>query len=283
LDGHSPRKLTLLAQLRQAVARDELVLHYQPLIELATGAVAGMEALVRWEHPDEGLLPPSDFLPLAESSGFIHELTSHVLGLACRQARQWQQQGYDLVVSVNLSARCLIDSTLPSTVREVLQASELPARLLKFEVTESAIIADPFRAEDIVRQLHALGVLLSIDDFGTGYTSFGYLRDLPVQELKIDRSFVGRMLDAPRDAAIVRTGIELAERLGLRSMAEGVEDARTSAALEELGCVGAQGYHFGKPMSAAVVSAWLHERAGSRLTGAECNEAESCLVPAVDA
>jgi len=208
LDEHSLLKLTLLSELRRAVADNELVMHYQPAVDLLGGAVLGVEALVRWQHPVEGLLPPNEFIPLAEGSGFIHELTTHVLNLSLDQAARWAVAGAPLVVSVNISARCLLDSTLPDTVRRALSRTGVPADLLLLEITESAIMADPVRAGEVIHRLHDLGVHLSIDDFGTGYTSMSYLRDLPVDELKIDQSFVKRMLHDTKDAVIVRTSID---------------------------------------------------------------------------
>jgi diguanylate cyclase len=266
LDEYHPRKLALLVQLRSALERDELVLHYQPLVHISTGQVRGAEALVRWAHPEEGLVPPSEFIPLAEGSGLIHQLTRYVLLAACLQAKLWEQSGLPLVISVNISARCLMDTTLPGAVAASLEAAGLPARLLKLEITESAIIADPVRTQSVISRLHWLGVGLSVDDFGTGYTSLAYLRDLPVQELKIDRSFVGTMLTKHKDAVIVRTGVELAERLGLDSVAEGIEDAETLAALAALGCTIAQGYHIGRPMPADLFAVWLAHRMASHPT-----------------
>jgi diguanylate cyclase len=257
LDGYSPRKLTLLADLRQAVGRGELLVHYQPQIDIATLRVVGVEALVRWQHPVEGRLPPSEFVPLAESSGFVHELTRYVLDVAVGDAKAWEQAGRALEVSVNISARCLLDYGLPGTVSGILTAAGLPARWLKLEITETAMIADPFRAHEIINRLRHLGVALSIDDFGTGYTSLAYLRDLPVQELKIDQSFVMRMRTDRKDAIIVRTSVELAQRLGLDSVAEGVEDAQTLSALAALGCTTAQGYHLSRPLPAHDLASWI--------------------------
>ncbi len=259
LDGHNPRKLTLLSQLRGAVDNGELILHFQPLVNFGSGAVVGAEALVRWNHPEEGLLPPGEFVPLAEGSGFIHELTRFVLYAACEQAKEWETRGLPLVVSVNISARCLLDTELPQQVAATLLATGLPPHLLKLELTETAIIADPDRARSIIGRLHTLGVGLSVDDFGTGYTSLSSLRDLPVQEFKIDRSFVKNMVTNPKDAIIVRTGVELAHRLGLDSVAEGIEDAETYAALAALGCTTAQGFYLGRPMPSADFDAWLSD------------------------
>jgi diguanylate cyclase len=279
LDGHNPRKLTLLSQLRGAVDNGELVLHFQPLVTIGSGTVVGAEALVRWNHPDEGLLPPGEFVPLAEGSGFIHELTRFVLHAACEQAKTWEAGGVPLVVSVNISARCLLDTGLPQSVAATLLATGLPPHLLKLELTETAIIADPDRARSIIGRLHTLGVALSIDDFGTGYTSLSSLRDLPVQEFKIDRSFVTNMVTNPKDAIIVRTGVELAHRLGLDSVAEGIEDAATLDALAALGCTTAQGFYLGRPMPSANFDTWLSEWNLAQEIAAQTVLAEPTLTP----
>ena len=279
LDGHNPRKLTLLSQLRGAVDNGELVLNFQPLVDIGSGAVVGAEALVRWNHPDEGLLPPGEFVPLAEGSGFIHELTRFVLRAACEQARAWETAGLPLVVSVNISARCLLDTGLPQSVAATLLATGLPPHLLKLELTETAIIADPDRARSIIGRLHTLGVGLSIDDFGTGYTSLSFLRDLPVQEIKIDRSFVTNMVTNPKDAIIVRTGVELAHRLGLDSVAEGIEDVETYAALAALGCTTAQGFHLSRPMPSDDFDSWLTDWNVAQEIAGQAILAEPTLAP----
>lgn len=279
LDGHNPRKLTLLSQLRGAVDNGELVLHFQPLVNFGSGAVVGAEALVRWNHPDEGLLPPGEFVPLAEGSGFIHELTRFVLYAACEQAKVWETAGAPLIVSVNISARCLLDTGLPQSVAATLLATGLPPHLLKLELTETAIIADPDRARSIIGRLHTLGVGLSVDDFGTGYTSLSSLRDLPVQEFKIDRSFVTNMVTNPKDAIIVRTGVELARRLGLDSVAEGIEDAETYAALAALGCTTAQGFHLGRPMPTESFDGWLADWNVAQEIAGQAVLAEPTLAP----
>ncbi|HZV26800.1 MAG TPA: EAL domain-containing protein [Acidothermaceae bacterium] len=279
LDGHNPRKLTLLSQLRGAVDNGELTLHFQPLVNFGSGAVVGAEALVRWNHPDEGLLLPGEFVPLAEGSGFIHELTRFVLYAACEQAKVWEACGVPLVVSVNISARCLLDTALPQSVAATLVATGLPPHLLKLELTETAIIADPDRARSIIGRLHTLGVGLSVDDFGTGYTSLSSLRDLPVQEFKIDRSFVTNMVTNPKDAIIVRTGVELAHRLGLDSVAEGIEDAETYAALAALGCTTAQGFHLGRPMPSDDFDSWLADWSVAQEIARQAALAEQTLAP----
>ncbi len=256
VDGNDPRRLRLLAELREAIELDQLVLHYQPLLDLRSGRVLAVEALVRWQHPVDGLLPPGRFIPLAEGSGTIHRLTRAVITKACRQAKAWQDAGWPVVVAVNVSARSLIDGSLPDVVVADLRAVGLPPQLLRIEITESAIIADPVRARDVLMRLRELGVGLAIDDFGSGYTSLAHLRDLPVHELKIDSSFVTTMLTEPRNLVIVRTGIELAARFGLESVAEGIEDGETLAALRRLGCTTAQGYHVARPMAVEALDAW---------------------------
>jgi diguanylate cyclase (GGDEF)-like protein len=256
-DDHNLRKLCLLADLRKAEVHDELLLHYQPLVDIQTSAVTGVEALVRWRHPAEGLLSPAEFIPLAESSGYIQQLTRWVLTKAVSDAQQWAQIGIPLVVSVNISARCLIDSNLPETVAGILTAVGLPPELLKLEITESAIVADPVRAQEVITRLHRLGIALSMDDFGTGYTSLANLRDLPIQEIKIDPTFVSRMLFEERDAAIVRTTIELAKRLGMQTVAEGVDDPAILPALAAMGCTTAQGYYLSRPLPFEGLLEWL--------------------------
>ena len=226
-------------------------------MDIESSRIKGVEALVRWQHPTEGLLSPDEFLPLAESTGFIHELTQWVIVRAAHDAKAWADAGDPLVVSVNLSARCLIDVNLPQKVRDTLTSVGLPAHLLKLEITESAIIVDPVRALDVINRLHDLGVALSIDDFGTGYTSLAYLRDLPVQEIKIDQSFVTHMLYRRKDAVIVQTAIELAARLGLESVAEGIDDPAILAALAAMGCTTGQGYYLCRPLPAIELLPWI--------------------------
>jgi diguanylate cyclase (GGDEF)-like protein/PAS domain S-box-containing protein len=261
MDRHSPRRLGLLGQLRRALAAGELVVHYQPKAEVRSGRVTGAEALVRWQHPEYGLLGPGEFVPLAETTGLIRPLTSHVLEAALRQCRAWLDAGHELSVAVNLSTRCLLDLALPEQVTGLLEDAEVaPGRLL-LEITESSIMTDPARALEILNRLHALGVQLAIDDFGTGYSSMAYLKSLPVQELKVDRSFVQHLRDSQSDAVIVRTTVGLGHNLGLRVVAEGVEDEATLRELAKVGCDSAQGYHLAKPMPAAELDAWLAAQA----------------------
>jgi diguanylate cyclase (GGDEF)-like protein len=257
-DGNTSRGLKLLAQMRQAIADNQLRLHYQPKIRLTDGSVSGVEALVRWQHPTEGLLEPSDFVPLAESSGLIHDLTLEVIAQAASQARIWHLARHQLPVAVNVSARCLLKPTLPDAVREVLRREGIPGELITLELTETAAMIDPQRAADTLRQLANLGVHLSIDDFGTGHTSMSYLSDLPIDELKIDLSFVQRMLTDPKADAVVRTCIDLAARLNVRVVAEGVDTAETYLALVARGCDQVQGYLIGRPMPANELETFLH-------------------------
>jgi diguanylate cyclase (GGDEF)-like protein len=259
VDQHSPRRLALLAGLRRAAQRDELVLHYQPKADLHSGQVLGVEALVRWRHPKHGLLSPGEFIPLAERTGLIHPLTRWVLDAALDQAAQWHRAGFRLSVAVNVSTRCLLDPTFPDQVAERLAAWQLPAGSLVLEVTESAVMADPALALDVLGRLHILGVGLAVDDFGTGYSSMAYLKDLPVDELKIDRSFVSHMATSPSDAVIVRSTIDLGHNLGLRVVAEGVETQHVWEELTALGCDTAQGYYLSRPMPAADLERQLRE------------------------
>ncbi|WIM93023.1 EAL domain-containing protein [Actinoplanes oblitus] len=255
-----PRKLSLAADLRHGMARDELTLHYQPKVDARTGDVLGAEALVRWQHPEHGMIPPSEFIPLAEHTGLITPLTRIVLDSALRQCRAWRDEGHQLSVAVNVSAHGLLDRDLATEVADRLRRWRVPAHLLTIEITETAIMTDPGRALQVVEQLHALGVRLSIDDFGTGYSSLAYLKNLPVHELKIDRSFVSCMTTSHRDAVIVRSTVELGRNLGLRVVAEGVEDDATWRALEAAGCDVVQGYLISRPVPPAEFSAWLHHR-----------------------
>ena len=259
LDVNSPRRLALLADLRRAIEQRALLLHYQPKVELASGEVRGVEALVRWNHPGLGLIPPAEFIPLAESTALIHPLTTFVLETALRQQRDWHERGYDLSIAVNLSARSLLDVAFPQQVSALLSKHGVaPARLM-LEITESILMTDPARALRVLHGLDALGVRISIDDFGTGYSSLARLKDLPVHELKIDRAFVTSMQTVHSDAIIVRSTIDLARNLGLAVVAEGVEDRGVLDELGDLGCDAAQGYYLSRPVPAADLLSWLDE------------------------
>jgi diguanylate cyclase len=257
LDQHNPRRLGLLGQLRRALTTGELVVHYQPKADLRTRQILGVEALVRWQHPTHGLLGPGEFIPLAETTGLIRPLTTYVLDAALRQCRAWLDTGHQLTVAVNLSTRCLLDLTLPDQITRLLADTAVAPQHLVLEITESAIMTDPTRALDILNRLHTQGVQLAIDDFGTGYSSMAYLKRLPVDELKVDRSFVTHLRNDQNDAAIVRSTIDLGHNLGLRVVAEGVEDQATLNQLATLDCDSAQGYHLARPMPPAELNTWL--------------------------
>ncbi len=268
-DQYSPRRLVLMGELRQAIEHGHLCLHYQPKVEMARGELTEVEALVRWRHPQHGLMPPDEFIPLAERTGLIQALTHWVLDEALRQSAEWGRAGRDIGVCVNLSPRVLLDPQIPDTFAGLLAAHRIAPSRLVLEITEGAIMADRDRALEILTRLHGFGVRLSIDDFGTGYSSLAYLKRLPVEELKIDQSFVMAMLEDANDAVIVRATIELAHNLGLRVVAEGVRSRALWERLRELGCDAAQGEYVGDPLEAAALIEALprgpwHLRTGRR-------------------
>jgi diguanylate cyclase (GGDEF)-like protein len=257
LDAKSDEALSLLGELRQALERNELRLHLQPKVSLASGEVIGAEALVRWQHPTRGLVPPGLFIPFAEQSGFIRHLTTWLLEESMRTWRNWSERGLTLQMSINLSARDLIDPELPGRVTALLAQHGVPPHCLCLEITESAIMDDPNRAQQTLEQFHYMGVLLSIDDFGTGYSSLAYLKKLPVNELKIDKSFVMNMQRDVQDAKIVRSVVDLAHNLGLKVTAEGLEEEAAWSMLKALGCDIAQGYWIAKPMPSEQFPEWV--------------------------
>ena len=256
----APAGVPLIGKLRYAIDQFELLLHYQPIVQAVDGGTAKVEALVRWGHPSHGLLPPDDFIPSAEQSDLIKPLTAWVLNEALGQVHAWAKAGIDTGVSVNLSARNLLDRELPDAVGELLRTWQVPPEKLSLEITERNIIAS--EAEDTLKRLHALGVQISVDDFGTGYSSLAYLKRLPVNEIKIDKSFVQDMVTNWDGAAIVRSTIDLGHNLGLKVVAEGVEDQATADLLREYGCDMIQGYHISRPAAAAPLGPWLRARAG---------------------
>jgi diguanylate cyclase (GGDEF)-like protein len=256
LDAGSQESLSLLSELRRAVENDELRLYLQPKVDLARGRVVGAEALVRWQHPLRGLVPPMQFIPFAEQTGFIRMLSAWVLAGAARFSREALDAGLSLRLSVNLSTRDLMDQDLPAKIEAMLAPLEVPPASLCLEITESAIMDDPERALSTLEHLHAMGFKLSIDDFGTGYSSLAYLKRLPVDELKIDKSFVMAMERDLDDARIVRSTVELAHNLGLSVVAEGLETLKAWAILSHLGCDEGQGYYVAKPMPQERFIAW---------------------------
>jgi diguanylate cyclase (GGDEF)-like protein len=267
-DVEDTARLHMVDQLRTALTSDQLVVHYQPKIDLATGDVHSVEALVRWDHPIRGLLYPDAFLHLIEQSGLMPTLTRVVLAQALDQASIWHAKGQPLTVAVNLSASSLVDTDLPDEVAAMLAARDLPPDALQLEITEEFLMADRVRARSILTRLRHTRVQISVDDFGTGYSSLSYLRDLPVDEVKLDRSFVFPMVDDARAAALVASTIALTHSLGLRMVAEGVETQAAYAELTRLGCDQAQGYYMSRPVPAAELDHWLSTRPAPDTLGA---------------
>lgn len=257
IDKASEQSLSLLSELRNAIERNEFRLHVQPKIALASGTVVGMEALVRWVHPERGNVYPDEFIPFAEQTGFIRTLTRWVLDQSAALCHALNDQGVKLKVSVNLSTRDLMDQDLPAKFADILAQHRLSPGSFCLEITESAIMDDPVRAQQTLERLHAMGVDLSIDDFGTGYSSLAYLKRLPVDELKIDKSFVQNMVHDAGDIKIVRSTIDLGHNMGLRVVAEGIETEDAWRLLSELGCDQGQGYFMSRPIPADQFLPWL--------------------------
>jgi diguanylate cyclase (GGDEF)-like protein len=249
-DEHSIDRLALAAQLGRGIDQGELIVHYQPKIPLNPEGTYAVEALVRWNHPQLGCIGPDGFIPLAEQTGLIKGVTERVLQAALRQCAEWRQDGLDIRFSVNVSTRTLLDHDLPDTIRELLDRFAVPPQSLQLEITESRFVADVGGARNVLHELRTMGLTIAIDDFGTGYSSLSQLQQLPVDEIKIDRSFVMRMETQPDDAVLVRSIIELGRNLGLQVTAEGVETAAVQHSLQELGCDFAQGFHIGRPVPA---------------------------------
>lgn len=259
-DEQARSRLGLSAELGDAVVNDQLSLAYQPMVDVKSGRIFCAEALVRWHHPDYGQVPPEEFIPLAEQTGCIRPLTLWVIDSALRQARQWKLDGLDLRISINLSVRCLQDRSLPAQVQVLVDRHRIDPSHVILEITESAIMSDPMMARRVMRRLAEMGFHLSIDDFGTGYSSLAYLKQLPVDEIKIDKSFVSRMDRDENDAVIVRATIDLAHNLGLKVVAEGVESTDVWDLLDMLGCDTAQGYYIRPPLTADALSEWIRSR-----------------------
>jgi diguanylate cyclase (GGDEF)-like protein len=262
-DTNDGAQLELLAQLRGAIDGGDLRLHFQPKVALRTGRTMGFEALVRWQHPERGLLGPGAFVPGAERTALMRPLTEWVLREAVRRCAGWREQGWDVDVAVNVAPATLLDPDFPARVTELLAAVQLPGSALELEMTETAAMVDPHRTAETLRRLQAMGVRVSIDDFGAGYTSLSYLKSLPVSALKIDRGFVTHLLEDGADEAVTRTVVQLAHHLGLTVVAEGVETAEVRQRLLELGCDEAQGYFFARPMEPDAVLGWLRDSAAA--------------------
>jgi len=263
-DRHTAERLALIGELRSAIEDNQLIMHYQPKVDFVRGQLVGVEALVRWQHPQRGIVGPDEFIPLAEQTGLIRPLGTWVLGEALRQQNAWREAGLDIAVAVNMSTQNLNDA-LSEQIRELLERWETPADRLRIEITESALMADPERAMGVLFRLRDMGVRIAIDDFGTGYSSLTYLKRLPVDEIKIDRSFVQDMVVDEDDRAIIRSTIMLGHDLGLTVVAEGMEDGVTWDLLADLGCDVAQGYFVARPMAPQQLIAWL--RSPSRAGG----------------
>jgi diguanylate cyclase (GGDEF)-like protein len=269
-DTNSLSRLALVSQFLDGLKAGQLLLHYQPKIDIASGVATGVEALVRWQHPQLGLLPPGEFLPQIEVTDMIRRLTHWVIDGAAAQAGEWLRQGLPVAVAVNLSARNLVEEDLPEWIAQVLRARAIPPQLLEVEITETAMMVAPDRSLAVLGRIAALGVRLAVDDFGTGYSSFALLRRLPKGiALKIDRSFVERIAIDAADAAIVASMIHLAHGVGARAIAEGIENADVLARLGSLGCHEAQGFLISRPLAEPAVRGWLTEHGGRRSTQEE--------------
>ncbi len=241
--------MMLLNQLRYAVEYDELVLHYQPQIDISTGEIRGVEALVRWNHPERGLLYPDEFIYLAEESGFIIQMGEWIIRQACLDGKKWQDEGKEIIVSVNISSKQFQQDDFVNKVTEIINESGLNPRNLTLEITETIAISDIKHTIEVLNRLRSLGIAVAIDDFGTGYSSLSYLNEMSVNELKIDRSFIWDIERNDKNKLISNTIIVLAKQLGLRVIAEGVENSEQLYILKEMNCDIAQGYHFSRPVT----------------------------------
>ncbi len=265
-DTHSIGRLALMSELRDAINAEQLELYFHPRINVSSGKVVGAEALLRWNHPQRGFIPPSEFIPLAEQTGLIKSITQWVLEKSIAQCAEWNNNDIDLSMSVNLSIHNLHDSDLIAHIQNILSQHDLPTSHLMLEITESDIMSEPLRARDTLNKIMKTGIKLSIDDFGTGYSSLSYIKKLPIDEIKVDRSFVMEMTEDSDDDVIVRATIELAHNLGLNIVAEGVHDKLTWDRLKELGCDIAQGHYLSKPLTASAFTAWLMNKQGKTET-----------------
>ncbi|AKS41098.1 putative bifunctional diguanylate cyclase/phosphodiesterase [Wenzhouxiangella marina] len=260
LDQKDKRHLTLMSDLVEAIERNGLSLHYHPRVDLSDDRCTHCEALLRWQHPEHGMIPPDEFIVSAELNNLIHQLTRWVLRTALAQLKVWLDQGIDMNISVNVSARNLVDHRFADDLNAMLLDHDVPASRLEIEITESALIVDPVRALESLEAMRAYGVSIAVDDFGTGYSSMSYLKRLPVHVLKIDKSFVQDLLRDESDATLVRSVIDLSHSFGLQAVAEGVEDAATLEALKAMNCDQAQGFHYCRPLPAADFEVWLRLR-----------------------
>ncbi len=278
-DANSTSRLTLLGDLRRALDTDELQLYYQPKVSLPTGRVTGLEALLRWNHPTRGQIPPNDFIPMAEQTGLMHQLTRRVLGLVGEQMAEWQREGVLLPVAVNLSARNLLEPDLDRVVAAMLELHGLPPSALEVEITETALIEDPERAARMLTRLTALGITVAVDDFGIGNTAMGQLRSMPLRTIKIDRSFVTNLGSDGSHGVLVRAIVDLAHEFGLVAVAEGVEDEEAIRQLTSMGCDLAQGFHWSRPVPVDELPAVLR-RLDEQADAVETQQAEAAAAAA---
>lgn len=255
-ESETPRYLTLISELHTAIEENQFVLHYQPRVDIGTGRIAGVEALVRWRHPEQGLMPPAEFIPIAEQTGLIDPLTYLVLEDAVQQCRSWSDQRFEMPVAVNISVNSFRDPDFLDRIDTLLDTWKLNPELLQLEITESTLMKEPAKVQDLINRLKERGIVVAIDDFGTGYSSLSYVASLPIHSLKIDRSFVIRMLESPRTRSVVVATISLAHSLGIRTVAEGVDAGEQVEALHEMGCTEIQGYYFSRPVEAEQLRRW---------------------------
>ncbi|MFT6101893.1 MAG: diguanylate cyclase (GGDEF)-like protein/PAS domain S-box-containing protein [Candidatus Endobugula sp.] len=265
-DAHSPKRLSLMSELGKAIRGSDLTLYFQPKIALDDQRIVGVEALSRWVHPTMGFISPAEFVPIAEMTDLINDMTCWVLNESLRQIKEWREQGLVISVAVNVSARNLVQENFCETVRETLKRYDLPASCLELEITESTIMKNMEKTLLVLNELNEMGIDLSIDDFGTGYSSLAYLKRLPVKRLKIDYSFIINMIENEQDQVIVSSTINMAHNLGLGVVAEGIETQALQARLGEMGCEQAQGFHIGRPMPAKELKAWCHNFERERMS-----------------
>ena len=257
LEDNYSNQVHIMSQLKNSLRNNEFVLHYQPKVDLLTNTICGMEALIRWHHPEKGLLSPDQFIPVSEQMGFIHDITDWVLCAAIKQSQAWRESGVNVPVAVNVSARSFQDPKFIHHVREALQMAGATPECLELEITENTLMNNIEFCADNIKQLSDMGISIAIDDFGTGYSSLSYLKRLPIHQLKIDKSFIQNMDRDKDDSAIVLSVIELGHNLGLKVVAEGVERQESMLMLKELGCDAVQGFHIGHPMDHASLTPWL--------------------------
>jgi EAL domain-containing protein (putative c-di-GMP-specific phosphodiesterase class I) len=276
MDVLTQERVKLESDLYHAVARQQLVLFYQPKVDARTGKLHGAEALLRWQHPEHGLMPPDQFIPLAEESGLIDSIGEWVIREACRQAKAWQQETFQpLRIAVNVAASQFRQGNLLEVIRSALADADLEARYLELELTESAVMTNPEESAGILENLSRMGVVVSVDDFGTGYSSMSYLRRFPIDKLKIDRGFIKELITRADDASIVQAIISLAHSLRLKVIAEGVETPEQLLLLQEMGCDQYQGYHFSPPLPTAAFEAFVRER--QQIASAAFTEADALM------